>query len=283
MRARFARLVIPLALVACGDSRADHGTTDTSTGDAADAGAVFDAAASPDAADDGSGGGGVMMPPVSWPGACERVVLPMDGGDPLYTVTVDLSEAPGDVWLRRVDAAGNVAVFRQRDVDIEATCVRPPEEISEPQIDLIGCPAGMDTDLDGDGRQSAEDRDYSYQYGPGGVLVASDAFDAMDDTFLDVRWTWRWSSSGALLGAERDLSAGQRGRIDVYEVEGGFAFDVDRDGDGAVDERRTWALDDEGRVASGVRSTVDPGTGELVDRWRSEWRYDCPAADADVP
>lgn len=283
MRTRLPLLALPLTLLACGDSASDAGAADVSVADPADAGATDAAAAVPDAGAQDADSEGVMMPPVAWPGACERVVLPMGGGDPLYTLTVDLSEAPEDVWIRRVDATGNVAVFRQRNVDIEATCVRPPEEISEPQIDLFGCPAGMDTDLDGDGRQSAEDRDYSYQYGPGGVLVASDAFDAMDDTFLDVRWTWRWSSSGALLGAERDLSAGQRGRIDVYETDGGFGFDIDRDGDGTVDERRTWTLDGEGRVASGVRATVDPGTGELVDRWRSEWRYDCPDADAEAP
>ena len=56
-------------------------------------GAADAAAAAPDAGSQDAGAEGVMMPPVSWPGACERVVLPMGGGDPLYTLTVDLSEA----------------------------------------------------------------------------------------------------------------------------------------------------------------------------------------------
>lgn len=281
MRSPVCLLALALFVVACGDEdplpsseAAPDAAVDSSGASSQDVGARDS---------DDTSDMGVVLPSSTWPGACERRELPVNGDEPLYVISYDYADAPATVWIRSVDRTGQTAVFRLRDIDTEPSCLRPPEEIGELRVDLVGCPAALDTDLDGDGQQSGLDRDYAYQYGPGGALVASDSYDALNDTFLDARWTWRFSAQGGLLGAERDLSAGERGRINVEAIDDGFAFDIDRDGDGGVDERRTWRIDDNGRVVSGTRSTADPATGELVQRARTEWRYDCPDADGAVP
>ena len=211
------------------------------------------------------------------PGPCQRLVFTSgDDQAPFYTMDFDYGDAPDRVVVTRTDRDGNIEIFTYRDIESERACRRPPEEYNEAFLDLVGCPARVDTDRDGDGRQSPADRSYLYLYDPNGYMIASDVYDA-GDTWLGQRWSYRYSNGGRLLDGTQETENGQTAslRFDIGDDGASMTTSIDRGLDGENDDRTDYLFDANGRVTETSGEKSDPGTGELRLRTSSTYDWSC--------